>query len=156
FLPATGVVRRWRPPTGDGVRVDAALADGMAVETHYDPLLAKVIAHGPDRPTALARLTRALGELELLGVATNAAFTRALLERADARAGALDTGLVERGLAADAPAAAPPDDLLAAAALTLALDDAEALAARTSVPFGWRSSGGTVAWRRRVAPPGGE
>ncbi|MDW5592759.1 biotin carboxylase N-terminal domain-containing protein [Conexibacter stalactiti] len=151
FLPSTGVVRRWRPPTGEGIRVDGALVDGLAVETHYDPMVAKVIAHGPDRATALGRLERALGELELLGVTTNAAFTRSLLGRSDVRAGELDTGLLERLLAAgDGAAVAPPAELLPAAALTLALLDAEALAQRTSVPLGWRSDGSPGTWRRRV------
>jgi acetyl-CoA/propionyl-CoA carboxylase biotin carboxyl carrier protein len=151
FLPSTGVVRRWRAPRGEGVRVDHALADGVAVETHYDPMVAKVIAHGPDRAAALGRLERALAELELLGVATNAAFTRALLERADVRNGTLDTGLLERVLAdGDVAALAPPEDLLPAAAFVLALLDAEALAQRTSVPLGWRSDGSPGTWRRRV------
>jgi acetyl-CoA/propionyl-CoA carboxylase biotin carboxyl carrier protein len=152
FLPSTGVVRRWRPPAGTGIRVDDGLVEGLAVETHYDPMVAKVIAHGPDRATALGRLERALGELELLGVTTNAAFTRGLLGRADVRAGELDTGLLERLLAdGDGAAVAPPAELLPAAALTLALLDAEALAQRTSVPLGWRSDGSPGTWRRRVA-----
>ncbi|HST43150.1 MAG TPA: biotin/lipoyl-containing protein, partial [Conexibacter sp.] len=152
FLPSTGVVRRWRPPAGEGIRVDHALADGLAVETHYDPMIAKVIAHGSDRATALGRLERALGELELLGVTTNAAFTRSLLSRPDVRAGELDTGLLERLLAdGDGAAVAPPAELLPAAALTLALLDAEALAQRTSIPLGWRSDGSPGTWRRRVS-----
>ncbi|ADB48670.1 acetyl/propionyl/methylcrotonyl-CoA carboxylase subunit alpha [Conexibacter woesei] len=182
FLPSTGVVRRWRAPAGTGVRSDDALADGVAVQTHYDPMLAKLIAHGPDRATALARLDRALAELELLGVTTNAAFTRGLLAREDVRAGQMDTGLLERvlaggeeggaspaaGTAASGPAAAgaaasgrvaglaPLDDLLPAAALTLALADADALGAHTSVPLGWRSDGAAGTWRRRVVPGGGD
>ncbi|HWT25241.1 MAG TPA: biotin carboxylase N-terminal domain-containing protein, partial [Solirubrobacteraceae bacterium] len=72
FLPATGTIRRWRAPAGPGVRVDAGVREGTEVGTRYDPLLAKVLAHGEDRATALRRLGRALGELELLGVATNA------------------------------------------------------------------------------------
>jgi len=157
FLPSTGVVRRWRAPRGAGVRVDGALADGVAVQTHYDPMVAKVIAHGPDRAAALGRLERALGELELLGVASNAAFTRALIGRADVRAGRLDTGLLERVLAgaeAEPLPLGPPDDLLPAAALALALLDAEALARRTSVPLGWRSDGAPGTWRRLVEAGG--
>ena len=88
------------------------------VGTDYDPMLAKVIAHADDRPAALRRLARALGELELLGVTTNAAFSRALLEREDVRAGEIDTGLLERILAEPPPA--PPEDLVPAAALAAA------------------------------------
>ncbi|MDO8188255.1 biotin carboxylase N-terminal domain-containing protein [Conexibacter sp. JD483] len=152
FLPSTGVVRHWRAPRGEGIRVDHALADGVAVTTSYDPMIAKLIAHGPDRATAIGRLERALGELELLGVSTNAAFSASLLARPDVRAGELDTGLLERVLAdGGAAAVAPPAELIAAAALTLALLDAEALARTTSVPLGWRSDGAAGSWRRRVA-----
>ena len=116
FLPSTGTIRHYREP--QGVRVDSGVRAGTEVATHYDPLLAKLIALGPDRATALARLHRALGEMELLGVSTNTAFTRILLERPDVRAGELDTGLIERVLADPLPA--PPVDLLAAAALAAA------------------------------------
>ncbi len=155
FLPSTGVVRRWRAPQGEGVRVDHALAEGVAVTTDYDPMIAKVIAHGPDRATAISRLQGALGELELLGVTTNAAFSASLLARPDVRAGTLDTGLLERVLADEgADVVAPPAELLAAAALTLALLDGEALARTTSVPLGWRSDGAPGTWRRRVTVGG--
>jgi acetyl-CoA/propionyl-CoA carboxylase biotin carboxyl carrier protein len=116
FLPATGTVLHYREPAG--VRVDSGVHAGSAVGTDYDPMLAKLVAHGPDRATALRRLDRALAELELLGVATNAAFTRALLARDDVRAGELDTGLLERVLAE--LDATPPEDLLPAAALVAA------------------------------------
>jgi acetyl-CoA/propionyl-CoA carboxylase biotin carboxyl carrier protein len=154
FLPSSGVVRRWRAPRGAGVRVDAALADGLVVQTDYDPMLAKVIAHGPDRAAALARLDRALAQLELLGVATSAPFTRALIARDDVRAGALDTGLLERVLAGGDDGLSRPADLLPAAALALALLDADALAARTSLPLAWRSTGAAGTWRRLVEADG--
>ena len=116
FLPAVGTVRRYVEPAG--VRVDSGIRSGTEVGTSYDPMLAKVIAHGADRATAIGRLDRALAELELLGVATNAAFTRALLQRDDVREGDMDTGLLERVL--DDLAVAPPEDLLPAAALAAA------------------------------------
>jgi acetyl-CoA/propionyl-CoA carboxylase biotin carboxyl carrier protein len=118
FLPSTGIVRRFRPATGPGIRVDSGIRDGSDVGTDYDPLLAKVIAHGDDRATALDRLDRALAQTQLLGVTTNAAFTRALIAREDVRAGEQDTGLLERVL--QEIDAAPPDDLLPAAALAAA------------------------------------
>ena len=133
FLPSTGLIRRWREPTGPGIRVDAGVAEGTTVGTDFDPMLAKLIAHGPDRPTALGRLDRALADFELLGVATNAAFGRALLERADVRAGDLDTGLLERAL--EELDQNPPADLLAAGALALFLADTEGLGV---APGPWR------------------
>jgi acetyl-CoA/propionyl-CoA carboxylase biotin carboxyl carrier protein len=118
FLPAVGEVRVYREPTGPGVRVDSGIRAGSVVGTSYDPMLAKVIAHGPDRATALARLDRALADFAIAGVTTNAAFTRALLARDDVRAGQQDTGLLERVLADIDPA--PPADLLAAAMVAAA------------------------------------
>jgi acetyl-CoA/propionyl-CoA carboxylase, biotin carboxylase, biotin carboxyl carrier protein len=116
FLPAVGTVRRYVEPAG--ARMDSGIREGSVVGTDYDPMLAKVIAHAEDRPAALRRLARALGELQLLGVTTNAAFSRALLEREDVRAGNIDTGLLERVLAE--PPTAPPEDLLPAAVLAAA------------------------------------
>ena len=135
FLPATGTVHVYREPSGPGVRVDSGIRRGTRVGTSYDPMLAKVIAHGADRATALRRLSRALATFDLVGVTTNAAFTRALLERDDVRAGEQDTGLLERVLGD--LAGAPPDDLVPAAALA---------AAGTARPEG--------PWRRRLATYG--
>jgi len=121
FLPAVGTVRRYVEPAG--VRMDSGIREGSVVGTDYDPMLAKVIAHADDRPAALRRLARALGELELLGVTTNAAFSRALLEREDVRAGEIDTGLLERILQERCQTPflhAPPEDLVPAAALAAA------------------------------------
>jgi acetyl-CoA/propionyl-CoA carboxylase biotin carboxyl carrier protein len=124
FLPATGVVRRYREPdrrgAGVDIRIDSGIREGTVVGTDFDPMLAKVIAHGSDRAQAIARLDRALAELEVLGVTTNAAFSRALLQRSDVRAGEQDTGLLERILASAEPDLRPPQDLLAAGALALA------------------------------------
>ncbi|MDP9435294.1 MAG: ATP-grasp domain-containing protein, partial [Actinomycetota bacterium] len=98
FLPTGGTTLLLREPSGDGVRVDSALREGAPVGTTYDPMLAKVVAWGPDRAAALARLDRALADTVVLGVGTNTGFLRALLAQDDVRAGRLDTGLVEREL----------------------------------------------------------
>jgi acetyl-CoA carboxylase, biotin carboxylase subunit len=70
FMPAAGTVSRFRPPLGAGVRVDTHAYEGYRVPPFYDSLLAKVIVHGVDREQAMARARRALGELEIEGVAT--------------------------------------------------------------------------------------
>jgi acetyl-CoA/propionyl-CoA carboxylase biotin carboxyl carrier protein len=105
FLPTGGTVLALRTPSGTGVRVDSALAEGVTVTSDYDPMLGKVIAWGPDRATALRRLDRALADTVVLGVTTNTSFLRALLADPDVRAGRLDTGLVERIVAGEAGAA---------------------------------------------------
>jgi acetyl/propionyl-CoA carboxylase alpha subunit len=88
FLPSTGrvVAIRWPkgatsfgPVGGSGIRVDTAVEKGDTVGGRFDPLLAKVIAHGPDRASALARLATALDATEVLGLATNLAFLRRLV-----------------------------------------------------------------------------
>ena len=103
FLPAAGRVLSYRPPAGDGIRVDDGIETGSAVDTTYDSLLAKVVVHARDRPAAIARLDRALAQTSLLGVTTTTGFLRSLLAVDAVRAGELDTGLIER-----LPALAPP------------------------------------------------
>src|SRR5262249_49821972 len=70
FAPAPGVIQRFHPPLGPGVRVDTAVEDGSVVPPFYDSLIAKVIVWDADRPAAIARAVRALGELEIDGVPT--------------------------------------------------------------------------------------
>ena len=144
FLPATGRVLALHEPTGNGLRVDSALASGLEVTDAYDPMLAKVIAHAPDRDAAMERLSHALRDTTVLGVATNVAFLAALVDDADVRAGRLDTGLIGRFLesrdtAIGDTATGVPDEVLFAAAL-LAHDDAwrSGTDAPWSRPTGWR------------------
>ncbi|MFL5817332.1 MAG: biotin carboxylase N-terminal domain-containing protein [Conexibacter sp.] len=94
FLPSTGRVVAYREPAD--VRVDSGIEEGSEVTAHYDPLLAKVISHAPDRAAALGRLDRALAELRVVGPTTNAPWLRALLARPEVRTGELDTELIER------------------------------------------------------------
>ena len=98
FLPTGGRVELLREPVGEGVRMDSSLLEGIEVTSHYDPMLAKVIAYGPDRRTALERLDRALADTVVLGVGTNVAFLRSLVATPGVRAGRIDTGLIEREL----------------------------------------------------------
>jgi acetyl-CoA/propionyl-CoA carboxylase biotin carboxyl carrier protein len=142
FLPTGGTVLALREPALPHVRVDSGLAEGMTVGSAYDPMLAKVIAHGPDRGTALRRLDGALARTAVLGVTTNTGFLRALLSHPDVAAGRLDTGLVER-IVPQAPPAAVPDDVLAAAALAhlLLLEPAGSPYSPWDVPDGWRVGG---------------
>jgi acetyl-CoA/propionyl-CoA carboxylase biotin carboxyl carrier protein len=99
FLPTSGRVLELHEPTGEGVRIDSALLEGLDIGSDYDPLLAKVITWGPDRDVALDRLARALDETVILGVETNVGFLGRLLGNPDVEAGTLDTGLIEREVA---------------------------------------------------------
>jgi geranyl-CoA carboxylase alpha subunit len=92
FLPATGPVLAWQPP-GD-IRVDAGIASGGAVSPFYDAMVAKLVAHGPTREVARARLVRALQQSALLGVANNRDFLISALGQPDFISGAATTGFI--------------------------------------------------------------
>lgn len=79
FLPSTGRVETWRPPTGEGIRVDSGICEGQIISSFYDPMLGKLVAHGPDRATALRRLRRALDSTVLLGITHNRDYLRRVL-----------------------------------------------------------------------------
>jgi acetyl-CoA/propionyl-CoA carboxylase biotin carboxyl carrier protein len=157
FLPQAGTVFGLREPSGPGIRVDSSLAVGTVVGSDYDPMLAKVIAWAPDRETARARLVGALGHTAVLGVATNAAFLRALLSDPDVVAGRLDTGLIERRGKALTAVEPPSTHVFAAAALALLVEaePAGGVVDRWDVPDGWRL--GAPAWTvRRLQAAGAE
>jgi acetyl-CoA/propionyl-CoA carboxylase biotin carboxyl carrier protein len=116
FLPSSGAVVAYREPAG--VRVDSGIEEGTVVGTDYDPMLAKVVAHGDDRDEALERLRRALGGMVVAGPTTNTAYLRALLARPEVRAGEMDTGLIER-LGDEVAAPTPPPELAALALVAL-------------------------------------
>ena len=96
FLPATGRIDLLDLPRQPGVRIDTALRDGDRVGLGFDPLLAKVIAHGEDRASALGRLRAALSSMKIVGVTTNLGFLLDVLAHPDVTAGHVDTGWVER------------------------------------------------------------
>jgi acetyl-CoA/propionyl-CoA carboxylase biotin carboxyl carrier protein len=116
FLPSTGQVLLFHEPRG--VRVDAAVETGSEVSGFYDPMIAKVIAFGPDRESALRRLDAALGRTVVLGVETNIAFLRSLVTHERVIAGDLDTGLIETMMPLQAQH--PTAGMLAAAAHAIA------------------------------------
>ncbi|MGC5000903.1 acetyl-CoA carboxylase biotin carboxylase subunit [Streptomyces sp. DT203] len=160
FLPSGGTVLSLREPNGHGVRTDSGLSEGVEVGSLYDPMLSKVIVHGPDRETALRRLRAALSELVILGVPTNAGFLRRLLAHPQVVAGELDTGLVERevdGLVTDGV----PEEVYAAAALlrqsspvTASPVDASGWVDPFSVASGWRLGGTPARTVRDFRLPG--
>ncbi|NYD65833.1 acetyl/propionyl/methylcrotonyl-CoA carboxylase subunit alpha [Agromyces atrinae] len=115
FLPSAGEILLWHEPEGAGIRVDSGIATGGVVSTSYDPMLAKIIAHGSTRAEAIERLDVALAETVLAGVTTNVGFLRELLADPDVREGRLDTGLIGRRLERREVAAVPASVVDAAA-----------------------------------------
>ncbi|MFE4827205.1 acetyl/propionyl/methylcrotonyl-CoA carboxylase subunit alpha [Streptomyces sp. NPDC056672] len=157
FLPTGGTVLALREPQGDGVRTDSGLSEGSDVGSAYDPMLSKVIAHGPDRATALRRLRAALAGTVTLGVTTNAGFLRRLLAHPSVIAGDLDTGLVERDVESLLPDGVPPEVYAAAAAVRQAELRPPATAGWVdpfSVPDGWRLGGEPVPVTHQLRVPG--
>ncbi len=98
FLPSPGRIAALELPDGEGIRVDAGVVAGSAVPPDYDPLIAKIIAHGANRDMALDRLAAALGATVVVGPRVNTAFLKALVEHPEFRAGRFDTGFISRHL----------------------------------------------------------
>jgi acetyl-CoA carboxylase biotin carboxylase subunit len=106
FAPSPGVLARWAAPVGSYIRVDTACFPGWTVAPWYDSLVAKLIAWGEDRPTALARLRHALDHLVVEGVETTAPFVAELLDHPDVQSGDVHTKWIEEELLAPAASAA--------------------------------------------------
>ncbi|MFH9225153.1 ATP-binding protein [Streptomyces lydicus] len=158
FLPTGGTVLALHEAQGDGVRTDSGLSQGVEVGSRYDPMLAKVIAHGPDRESALRRLRAALAQTVTLGVPTNAGFLRRLLAHPDVVSGELDTGLVEREAAGLVDTEVPAEVYAAAAAVRQAALEPAADAGGWRDPFaapsGFRLGGEPVPVRHWLRVPG--
>jgi acetyl-CoA carboxylase biotin carboxylase subunit len=150
FLPSTGRVTHLRVPTGPGVRWDGGIEEGFEVSLHYDPLLAKLIVHAPDRERAIARMARALDELVVVGVDTSAPFHRRVMDEPDFRAGTLSIRYVEEHpglLNGD-----PDEDAVRGAAVAAALLEEERRARHGIVRIGSGGTGDMSAWRRSGWP----
>ena len=121
FLPSTGRIERFAcPPPDAHWRVDRGVEDGDAITVYYDPMIAKVIASGPDRAAALATLRHRLARTAVFGVATNLQLLREIAAHPQFSAGDVDTGFIDRELGAltgQVPAA--PESLMLAASLAL-------------------------------------
>jgi 3-methylcrotonyl-CoA carboxylase alpha subunit len=104
FLPSTGPIVRLRLAQGEGLRNDAGVEQGSVISPFYDSMIAKLIAHGPDRAAAIARLACGLEQTLVAGPKTNAAFLHALVTHKAFGRGEVDTGLIGRELARLAPA----------------------------------------------------
>jgi acetyl-CoA carboxylase biotin carboxylase subunit len=144
FLPATGRVVLWDPAELPGVRYDSGIAAGTEVGVHYDPLLAKVIAHGPSRGEAVRRLVRALRLLGVAGVATNRDFLVDVLTHPAFAAGEIDTHFIDEHFPAERRQRVRDAARDRVHAVVAALDAHERQRARgplpPSIPSGWRNN----------------
>jgi acetyl-CoA carboxylase biotin carboxylase subunit len=93
FFPSPGPLKTFRVPEGESIRVETGYAEGGVVTPFYDPLLAKIIAHGPTRAEAIARLDAALGAFAIEGIKTNIPALLRILRHDPFRAGDVHTGL---------------------------------------------------------------
>jgi 3-methylcrotonyl-CoA carboxylase alpha subunit len=118
LLPQAGRVLRYREPSGDGIRVDSGVVEGQQVTVHYDPLLAKLIAHGPSRSAAISHLVDAIRHFGILGIRHNLSFLSALLQRPEVGSNATYTRFIEDHLTELVPS--PSSGLRAAAAAVAA------------------------------------
>ena len=102
YAPQPGTITALHFPGGFGVRVDSHVYQGYRVSPHYDSMLAKLIVHANDRPRALARMRRALGETVIEGIRTNVALHRWILKQPAFIGGSYDTHFLEENLDGDA------------------------------------------------------
>ena len=147
FRPAVGTVRRFAAPSeAEGLRVETGIRSGDAITPNYDPMVAKIVAWGEDRPAALRRLAAALDETEVAGPATNLDFLRRLARHPAMLAAELDTGFLGRHLADLVPAAAAATPRVLAAAAAVLLDRQARERRHRASPWdradGWRLRGG--------------
>jgi 3-methylcrotonyl-CoA carboxylase alpha subunit len=121
FLPATGTLHHLRFPAssapGTAIRIETGVRQGDQISPFYDPMIAKIVVHGPDRPTALSALGSALERTEVAGSVVNTTFLAALVRDADFAAGDVDTGLIARKQAHLTALPEPSMRMVAAAAL---------------------------------------
>ncbi|SFB70654.1 acetyl/propionyl/methylcrotonyl-CoA carboxylase subunit alpha [Massilia yuzhufengensis] len=155
FLPSIGTLRHMDTPAAvefelgafgldpAAVRVDSGVREGDAISPYYDPMIAKLIVWGADRNQALARLSQALSEFQIVGLATNIAFLKRLVEGEAFSSADLDTGLIDRHGETLFPAPSPaPLGALALAALSLSSSEDQRGSANPAEPWaqahGWR------------------
>jgi acetyl/propionyl-CoA carboxylase alpha subunit len=145
FLPQAGRLLLYREPRMPGVRIDSGVREDDEIPVHYDPLIAKVIAHAETRDLAIARLITALRQFPVLGIITNIPFLIRVLEHPSFRSGAMHTGFLdhEGATLADSLAEPPPPFVEAAMAATDTVLGKDGSAVREWDPWkhlpGWRA-----------------
>jgi propionyl-CoA carboxylase alpha chain len=140
FQPQSGLLTGFEIPELDGIRVDAGFESGSEVSTHYDAMLAKVIAHAPTREQAARRLAGALSRARIHGVVTNRDLLVRILRDPSFVAGEVSTAFLERPLSGDpSEAARGVSEAAVAAAIALAERAREARTVQRGIPVAWRN-----------------
>lgn len=136
YFPSPGRIDRLRLPSGPGIRLDNGVYEGWTVPMDYDPLLAKLCVWAEDRPRAIARMRRALGETQILGIANNVGFFRQLLDDGDFQAGQIHTGFL-KNFNYRPDTALSEEELAAAIAILAATEAPAAFSAPAAVRSQW-------------------
>jgi acetyl-CoA carboxylase biotin carboxylase subunit len=151
FLPSPGRIRRLEAPSGPGIREDTGIYPGWNVPVEYDPLLSKLVAWGPSRPEAIARMRRALAEFRIDGIASNVGFFSQVLDHPAFLGGRFDTAFIDDWLKERLPLTHTDEErklaVLAAAVFELqaGVGGEGAPSSSSSVSDGWKMDG-----RRRL------
>jgi acetyl-CoA carboxylase biotin carboxylase subunit len=95
FMPSSGEIHHYSEPTGPGVRVDSGIMQGMEITIDYDPIMAKLIVHAPDRESAIVKMIDALHHYKILGVKTSKRFMVDVLNHPEFHAGRTYTNFIE-------------------------------------------------------------
>jgi len=98
FMPSPGLIHLWHPPGGPGIRVESHIYSGYHVPPYYDSMIGKIIAHGNDRPTAIARMRSALSEIVIEGIKTNVPLHQEIFQHSAFQAGGTDIHYLEKRL----------------------------------------------------------
>jgi 3-methylcrotonyl-CoA carboxylase alpha subunit len=139
YLPVTGRIERFVPPSGDGIRLDTGVGTGSEVSIFYDSMLAKLIAYGPDRASAIARLSAALDDFEIDGLRTNIPLQSRILAEPAFRSGDTTTSFLS-----EHPDVAREDDASVYRAASLV-----AIGTVVMDPRAWRIAGAGIPVRLR-------
>ena len=141
FAPAVGRLLAWRPPSGMGIRLDSGVTEGQEITAYYDSMLAKLVAWGPDRPSAIGRMLRALESFPVLGVTTNIPFLLKALAHPDFVSGDYDTSFISKHPSLTTPGLGTTPDS----------GQLQAVAAGIAESF-WQANGNNTARQETDAP----
>ncbi|WP_020539324.1 acetyl-CoA carboxylase biotin carboxylase subunit [Lewinella cohaerens] len=121
FLPSVGTLHRYRPPSGEGIRVDDGFTEGMSIPIYYDPMLSKLITYGETREAAIRMMIAAIEDYEIAGVATTLPFGKFVCQHEAFRSGNFDTNFVKKYYQPEMLETAMKEEARVAAALGKAL-----------------------------------